>query len=178
MQAKLITDYSLAHFYDASSGMFFYTATNAANLVVRKIDIQDHVIPSSNAVMAGVLYSLATFLSDSNYLNKSTRMLTVAAGKMNEQPAWYAQWCSLSGLMTYGTYEVAVMGSEAQTRNRELQKKYLPDCLFMGSTNEENLPLLQDKLQANKTMIYVCTNATCKLPVESVAKAWSQINRN
>lgn len=178
MQAKLITDYSLGHFYDPSSGMFFYTATNAANLVVRKIDIQDHVIPSSNAVMAGVLYSLATFLSDSNYLNKSTRMLTVAAGKMNEQPAWYAQWCSLSGLMTYGTFEVAVMGSEAQTRNRELQKKYLPDCLFMGSTNEENLPLLQDKLPANKTIIYVCTNATCKLPVESVAKAWNQIKRN
>ncbi len=175
--AKKITDYSLTHFYDQSSGMFYYTSANAAKLVVRKTEIQDHVIPSSNATMATVLYSLATFYSDSSYLNKSIRMLTAMAGKMKEQPAYYAQWCQLAGWSAYGTFEVAVMGKDALSKNLALQKQYLPVCLFMGSTAEENLPLLQDKLQPGKTMIYVCSNATCKLPVESVPRALEQIKR-
>lgn len=176
-QAKRITDYAVTHFYDQSSGMFYYTAANDEKLVVRKTEIQDHVIPSSNAVMATVLYSLATFYTDSSYLHKSTRMLSVIAGNMKEQPAYYSQWGQLSGWMNFGTFEVAVMGKDAVAKNRGLQKNYLPLCLFMGATDEENLPLLQDKLQANKTMIYVCTNATCKLPVESVEKALNQIKR-
>jgi uncharacterized protein YyaL (SSP411 family) len=176
-QAKLITDYAVIHFYDPSSGMFYYTALNDEKLVVRKTDIQDHVIPSSNAVMATVLYSLATFYSDSSYFNKSNRMLSVISGKMQEQPAYYAQWGQLSGWVNFGTFEVAVMGNDALAKNRALQKKYLPVCLFMGATNEENLPILQDKLQVNKTMIYVCTNATCKLPVESVERALNQIKQ-
>jgi uncharacterized protein len=175
--ARKITDYAVVHFYDRPSGMFYYTSANAAKLVVRKTEIQDHVIPSSNATMATVLYSLATFYSDTSYLNKSIRMLTAMSGKMQEQPAYYAQWCQLAGWSTYGTFEVAVMGEDAVNKNLALQKQYLPVCLFMGSKAEENLPLLQDKLQPGKTMIYVCSNATCKLPVESVSRALDQIKR-
>lgn len=173
--AKKITDYSIVHFYDPASGMFYFTSADAAKLAVRKTEIQDHVIPSSNATIATVLYSLATFYSDSSYFNKSTRLLKAMAKKMQEQPAYFAQWCQLSGWLAQGTFEVAIMGKDALSKNLALQKQYLPFCLFMGATAEENLPLLHDKLQPNKTMIYVCTNATCKLPVESVARALEQI---
>lgn len=175
LQAKKITDYSLVNFYDHASGMFYYAAVNSPNLVVKKMEVQDNVIPSSNAVMAGVLYSLGTFFSDSNYVNKSLRMLSVVKGRMNEAPSYYAQWCLLSGLKAYGSYEVAVMGRDALSKNRDLQKNYLPTCLFMGDTDKENLPLLKDKLQSGKTMIYICSNSFCKLPVEGVENALRQI---
>jgi uncharacterized protein YyaL (SSP411 family) len=155
--------------------MFYYVAVNSANLVVRKMEVQDNVIPSSNAVMSEVLFSLGTFFSDTNYVTKSLRMLSIAAGKMNEAPAYYAQWCLLSGVKAYGSYEVAVMGRDALNKNMALQKNYLPTCLFMGDTNIESLPLLKDKLQPGKTMIYICSNSICKFPVEGVEKALSQI---
>ena len=175
VQAKKITDYALVNFYDNASGIFYYTAANSVSLVVRKMEVQDNVIPSSNAVMAGVLYSLGTFFADSNYMNKSSRILSVVSGKMNEMPDYYAQWCLLSGLNAHGSYEVAVMGENAMSRNLDLQKNYLPTCLFMGETNDENLPLLKDKLPIGKTMIYICSNSVCKFPVEEVENALRQI---
>jgi uncharacterized protein YyaL (SSP411 family) len=46
----------------------------------------------------------------------------------------------------------------------------------MGGT-DENLPLLENKLPADKTLIYVCTNKVCKLPVEETGRALQQINK-
>ena len=45
----------------------------------------------------------------------------------------------------------------------------------MGETDEENLPLLENKLTENKTLIYVCTNRVCKKPVEETEEALAQI---
>jgi uncharacterized protein YyaL (SSP411 family) len=73
--------------------------------------------------------------------------------------------------MAEGVNEVAIMGKQAIKKNLELQKKYLPGMINMGSVNEEDLPLLENKLQEDKTLIYVCTNRTCKMPVEDVEKA-------
>ncbi|WMN12109.1 hypothetical protein QYS49_32460 [Marivirga salinae] len=42
---------------------------------------------------------------------------------------------------------------------------------------KENLPLLENKLSKVNTMIYVCRNKTCKLPVKKVGKAFGQIKK-
>jgi uncharacterized protein YyaL (SSP411 family) len=82
------------------------------------------------------------------------------------------------GLLANGTYEVVVMGKDAIARSKELQKNYLPDCIVMGGEHEEDLPLLENKLRENATLIYVCTNKVCKRPVESVEEALKQIVHN
>jgi uncharacterized protein YyaL (SSP411 family) len=175
MLADKITRYAIEHFYDKASGMFFYTAANSSNLVVRKMEITDNVIPSSNATMAELLHKLGTYLQNEDYLNKSTQMWYKIAGKIYPLTSYYTQWCYLYGLLSYGTSEVAIMGKDAITKNTELQKSYLPDCLFMGGA-EENLPLLENKLPDNQTLIYVCSNRVCKLPVENTTDARPQIS--
>jgi len=169
-------NYAIKNFYDEKSGLFFYTSSNSENLVVRKIDVSDNALPSSNAVMAEVLYYLSTYFENDDYLHKSSGMLSRLSGIMNANPAYYAQWCYLAGLFSHGTYEVAIMGKDAVKKSLELQKTYLPKCLFMGGTSE-NLPLLEDKMPVNKTIIYVCTNKTCKLPVEEVSAALNQLGK-
>lgn len=173
--ARQITDHAIKNFYSKDAGLFYYTASNESNLVVRKMEIDDNAIPSSNSIMAGVLYSLGVIYDDSSYNNISRRMLTSVMAQVNLFPAYHAQWCSLAGLFSQGTYEVVVMGKDAIAKNKELQKKYLPDCVIMGETDKENLPLLENKLPANKTFIYVCTNRVCKRPVEDVSLALNQI---
>lgn len=174
-QSKKITDHALQHYYDSITGMFFYTASTAKDLVVRKMETRDHVIPSSNAVFAKLLYQLGTLFEDESYINKSTKMLLVMTVKIKQDPAYHAEWAKLSGLIAYGMYEVAVMGQESKAKNQALQKNYLPNVLYMGGDKEEDLPLLEGKLQEGKTMIYVCSNKTCKLPVQEVAQALKQI---
>ena len=174
--AKQVTDHAIKNFYNKDVGLFYYTAANESNLVVRKIEIDDDVIPSSNSIMAGVLYSLGVIYDHNSYSDISKGMLASVRSKINLFPAYHAQWCNLAGLFSQGTYEVMVMGKDAIAKNKELQKKYLPDCVFMGETDKENLPLLENKLAKNRTLIYVCTNKVCKRPVEDVSQALNQIN--
>ena len=173
--AKQITDHAIKNFYSKDAGLFYYTAANESKLVVRKMEIDDDAIPSSNSIMAGVLYSLGVIYDDSSYSDISKRMLTSVIAKVNLFPVYHAQWCSLAGFFSQGTYEVIVMGKDAIAKNKELQKKYLPDCVIMGGIDKEELPLLENKLPENKTLIYVCTNKVCKKPVEDVAEALSQV---
>ena len=173
--AKQITDHAIKNFYSKDAGLFYYTASNESKLVVRKMEIDDDEIPSSNSIMASVLYSLGVIYDDSSYSDISRRMLTSVIAKVNLFPVYHAQWCSLAGLFSQGTYEVVVMGKDAIAKNRQLQKRYLPDCVIMGETDKENLPLLENKLPENKTLIYVCTNKVCKKPVEDVTEALSQV---
>ena len=174
--ARQVTDYAVANFADGKSGMFYYTRGNSSGLVARKIEISDNVIPSSNAIMAGVLLKLGTYFENTAFLEKSQGMFRKVAGKMKGLTSYYAQWCYLAGLFSHDLYEVAIMGKDAEKRNLELQQHYLPGCIFMGETDEENLPLLENKLPADRTLIYVCTNRICKLPVEKSGQALTQIN--
>jgi uncharacterized protein YyaL (SSP411 family) len=175
--SQRLTDDAIKNFYDPKSGFFFYTSHGSQNVVVRKFEIADNVIPSSNAIMAEVLYCLNTYFENEDYLNKSSAMLSRISGQINSGTAFYTQWCFVAGMFSHGTYEVAIMGKDAVKKNLDLQKAYLPEGIFMGATEEENLPLLENKMSVNKTLIYVCTNKTCKLPVEEVNTALIQLSK-
>lgn len=173
--AKLLTDYAIQNFYNNEMGLFYYTK-KGHDMVVRNTETDDDAIPSSNSTMANVLYSLGTIYDDSVYTGIAKRMVTAVVDKLNIFPAYHAQWGSLASLFANGTFEIVLIGKDAIAKNKELQKKYLPNCVVMGATNEENLPLLENKLNENKTLIYVCTNKVCKRPLEDVANALKQLN--
>ncbi|TWI79198.1 hypothetical protein IQ13_3600 [Lacibacter cauensis] len=172
--AKKITDHAIVHFYDPASGLFYNTAASS-DAVLRKMELQDNAVPSSNAMMGFVLHQLGTLFSDTAYTAKSEKMLLAVSEKIKAAPIYYAQWCRLAGLKAGKTYEVAIMGRRANEHNIALQKKYLPTSVFLGETSNENLPLLANKYQPEKTMIYVCSNASCKRPVEQTDEALLQI---
>jgi hypothetical protein len=90
-------------------------------------------------------------------------------------PNYYANWAVLMDWFIAEPYEVAISGENALALNRELNGHFLPNCLIMGSTHKSELPLLEDKFKAGETLIYVCQNKTCQLPVKSAAEALRQI---
>jgi len=174
--SKQLADYTIKNFYDASSGMFFYTENHSDKNIIRKIELTDNTVPSSNATIAEVLYTLGIYFDNEQYTEKSKQMLSKLYQQLQKDGTnFYASWCFLTGMFSYGTNEVAIVGKEAQNINLELQKNYLPVSLFMGSANEENLPLLEGKKIDNQTWIYVCTNKTCKRPVTETVSALSQL---
>ena len=173
--ARQISDYAFKNFHDQNTDLFYYTHAKETKLSVKNIETGDDVIPSSNTIMANVLYTLGITYDISDYVDLSRTMLSAVSGKLKTFPVYHAAWCSLAGLFANGTYEIAVIGKDAMTKNKRLQRKFLPDCIVIGGINEENLPLLENKLTENKTMIYVCTKNVCKKPVEEVEEALSQI---
>ena len=173
--SKSVTEFAISNFYDKDAKLFYYSSSKNSSLVVNSIETADEVIPSSNSIMATVVYSLGIIFDKRDYTDLSKGMLMTVFPKMKRFPEFHAAWGALAGLTVNGTYEIAVMGKDAIVKNKSLQKEYLPDCIMMGETDEENLPLLENKLLENKTMIYVCTNKVCKKPVEDVQEALTQI---
>lgn len=169
-KAEKITNYTLEYFQNENSGMFYYTSSDHSNLVARKMELDDNVIPSSNSVMAQNLLVLGTLLENQNYLLQSDRMLRWMFNMAVEEPSFYPNWIKLLGIKAFGAYEIAIVGEEAQEKNIYVQRDYLPTSIFMGG-KEENLPLLASKLVENETLIYVCQDKTCKYPVSSPEKA-------
>ena len=172
--ARLVMGYAIAHFRNGQSEMFYYTSDEAENLIARKMEVADNVIPSSNAVMAEAMYMLGQYYAEDSLVEMSTSMLKHVAKEFNTDLPYYSQWANLLGLVTYQPYEVAVMGDQSLEMSREMQRNYLPTTFFMGG-DKENLPLLKNKGVTNGTMIYVCRNKTCKLPERKVAQAMKQL---
>ena len=173
-QARSLAEFAILHFQDKQSGLFFYTANEAEYIVARKKELADNVIPSSNSVMADVLYRLGEYYDKDSYREMSTSMLRQLTNDITKNGAYYANWASLMGLITYKPFEVAILGNDATDITKQMKRTYLPTVLYMGGMLE-NLPLLENKYVKGETIIYVCRDKVCKLPTKDVSTALHQI---
>lgn len=176
-EANKITSYTLEHFFDASSGMFFYTHNQYADLIARKMELSDNVIPSSNSEMAKNLFLLGHFLNKDEYISKAKQMLINVEADVQRNIYFYANWGMLQALFTSPLYEVAIMGDDFKNKRQQFDEHYLPTVILLGANAASKLALLEDKLVQGQTMIYVCRDKTCELPVGEVEEALWQIGK-
>lgn len=175
--AKRLSEYTLEHFYDDSTGLFFYTNDIDPELVTRKKELGDNVIPGSNSVMARNLNFLGHFYYNDAFLAKAEKMLDIMAPEITKsrQPNFYSNWCLLYSEMMAPLYEIAIVGNDAHAYLKEMNERFLPNAIFLGGRDEGELQLLQNKLTEGETVIYVCRDKVCKLPVSDPEKAINQI---
>ena len=67
--------------------------------------------------------------------------------------------------------DVIIVGENAHAKAMELNKKYVPNKLFVGCFEKSELELLEGKYIEGATMIYVCENKVCQLPTANILKA-------
>ena len=169
--AQAWMDYSIQHFQDDASGMFFFTSDEDPPLIARKMEINDNVIPASNSVMANNLFLLGHHLNRKDYLDNATQMLNNVVDDVNRYPSGYSNWLNLLLKQIYPFYEVAIVGEEALGKSLELREKYQPNKLICGSVQQSSLPLLEKRFNKGQTRIFVCENKVCQAPTEETVKA-------
>lgn len=174
-EAKKLKQYVDGHFSDEKTKMYFYTSDQDEKLIARKMELSDNVIPASNSAMAEALYLLGQFFYNQNDLDRAIQMVANMEKEFSNQPYFYSNWVKLYGLMGQQHFEVAVVGKEVQSRKLELAKPYIPNKILLGGKDEGSLELLEGKLSKGKTLIYVCENKSCLLPVNQASKAIDQI---
>ncbi len=163
--------YVTAHFHDERSGMFFYTSDEHEELIARKMELSDNVIPASNSVMAKNLYTLGQLLYNDDYIKMASQMFSNMKNDALEHTSFYANWALLGCWMLDEPYEIAIVGDVAGKLKKEFENHFLPNVFFLGGKTEGSLPLLQNKLVEGQTTIYVCRQKTCKMPVTTVEAA-------
>ncbi|WP_321515567.1 hypothetical protein [Marinifilum fragile] len=165
----------MAHFSDEKSGMFFYTSDEDPDLIARKMELLDNVIPSSNSSMAKSLFMLGTYLEKETYLERSKQMLANVYERILKVPSYHFNWGQLFFCLANSTYELVVVGDLAVREKQNIESLFLPNVLISGSLTESNLPLLKNRYVPNQTSFYLCKDRSCKIPVTSVEELLDQL---
>ncbi|QKJ30112.1 thioredoxin domain-containing protein [Mucilaginibacter mali] len=174
-RAKDLTNITIADFYDEANGIFFYTGDGDEQLIARKSEIMDGVIPSSNSVMARNLKKLSLFFDDERYAEISSQLLRNIFPLIAKYGSSYSNWAILLQEEVLGINEIAVTGADVSAVRKQLEQNYIPNKIMLGG-NVENLPLLQNRVGV-QTRIFICKDKTCGLPSETVDEALKQIGR-
>ena len=174
--SEKLTEYTYENFYNQENSMFYFTSKKDEKLVARNFEYRDNVIASSNSIMAKNLFILSHHLDNKNYLNTSSKMLHNVQPEIEIYPSGYSNWLDLSENYKNKYYEIVIVGKDAKSKIKEINTSYLPNALVAGSLKESTKPLLKYRYIDDETLIYVCVNNSCKLPVSEVSEALKLIN--
>lgn len=167
------TDYVIRHFSDDQSPLFFFTSDEDAALIVRKTEFADNVTPAPNSVMAKCLFLLAHITDRTDYELKAESMLKSMTSQYLSYPAGFSNWMMLHLWKTHPFYELAICGPDA---------KGLAEVFFAGSTKpvivafsdtESDIPLLKNRFIKEQTLLYLCRNKSCNLPVSTLEEIFA-----
>ena len=157
-------------FFDSKSGMYFYTAENE-NIVARKMELTDNVIPASNSVMANNLFDLSILLDNKEMKSRAIQMVKNSKTQSLNSPTYSYNWLNLMLKLNSVKKEIVIVGKDANKKRAELLQDYYPLIIVSGSEKEnDKRPLLKNRYQKGKTLFYYCVNNTCKMPVENIEK--------
>jgi len=168
--AKLLTEQVLSEFSDEEQLFFYFTRAGQENLIVRKKEVYDGATPSGNAVMAQNLHYLSVVFNIPAWHARSLAMVASLGQAVVKYPVSFGCWAAALQNIAVGFNEVAIVGTNAATLLKELNKKYIPNKVVQASVKQnDKFPLLEGKIAIEEnTFIYVCKNYACRQPVSTV----------
>ena len=174
-KAKALADTAIKYFKDEESGMFFYTSNKDNSLIRKSIEQYDKEISSSNSIMATNLLKLHKLFPKRGYMEQADQMVRNVQKDFIENGQSFANWLNLILFQNKNFYEIAVVGENYKVFGNKIASNYLPNSILVGSKEEGTLDLLKSRYNEGQTLIYVCIEGTCKLPVTTVEQTLKQL---
>ncbi|WP_313111956.1 thioredoxin domain-containing protein [Aequorivita sediminis] len=174
--SKEMTDYSILNFFDEEKHMFYFTSKEDPVIVSRNFEYRDNVIPASNSVMAKNLYKLSKYFDEPRFNEISKQMLKNVLAEVESYPSGFSNWLDLLSNFQNNFFEVVVVGDSASEKIQEFYSHYLPNTILAASNIESNAHLFKNRFVKDETLIYICENNTCKIPVEDFEIAIKSLN--
>ena len=176
LSEKLVS-YSFSNFYDDESGLFYFSDNSNNSVVTNHFQKEDNVIPAANSVMANNLHKLYLIMAKPEYLNIAKKMLHPIKQQFLNYPMAFANWGTFILKVILPFYEVAILGADAESVLREMQKEFHPNILWIFSKSESKIPILKNRIVPGKTLVYVCKEGVCQLPVKTARQAFEIMNK-
>lgn len=174
-EADQLIKYCIDNFIDDQSGMFWFTSTNGEELVARKQEFYDSVIPSSNSVMMNNLYKMSVITANVEYEEIADNMVFVMKDQLKRYPPSYSNFTNALLRKSKSEIEVVIVGDNAKELYLELNKKYLANINVFYTYHKSDLSIFDSRFVEGKNLMYVCVNKACHLPVESIDEVIAQL---
>ncbi len=171
LHSHVLLQRSIELFYNKDKKLFYFTAQDEPEFITRKTDVNDDVIPSANSIFGKCLLLLSYYFDQPEYVNILDGMIEKIQGKIQKFPSGFSNWMQLILQRDMGFYQIIISGPEAKTWVQKLHAMYIPNAIIIRVHESSQIPLLADKKTGAKTMVYICKDKVCQLPVESIDDA-------
>jgi uncharacterized protein YyaL (SSP411 family) len=170
--ARALVESLDAHFIDAEGGGYFFTASDAADVIVRRKDAHDNATPSGNGIMVGVLARLWSLAGEARYRDKAERLTTAFGGEV-ERNFFPLMTLMNNAELLEDMVEIVIVGAPDDPGARALHAAVHARCLpnkvlrrlAPGAPLPPQHPAHGKGLVDGKATAYVCRNMACSAPV-------------
>lgn len=173
--ANNLAKYAITGFYDQTDGLFWFTDEKSHDLVARKKEVTDNVIPASNSSMAIALFKLGKIMENGEFVQIAKKMAATMSDNIQHYPTSFSNWAALWMYLSEPFYEIVICGENAMPLALQMQRSFHPGTIVIATTVQSNLPVFKNRFQSGKTLIYVCTGNICQRPVESIDETFRLI---
>lgn len=187
-RALQLNDILFNNFLDGKNGGFFFTSEDGEELIARQKEIYDGAIPSGNSIQMLNLLRLARLTGKSELEEIANQMIQTFSGTVNKSPSIFSQFLTGLYFIFEKSFEIVFASNNDEYNLKQAVKslisEYLPNkvMITINQQNQEQMkkiaPFLANmQLVNNKTLIYVCEDFTCNLPVTSIEQMFKLLNR-
>jgi uncharacterized protein YyaL (SSP411 family) len=152
-------------FADPDAPGFFTTARDAERLVARKKELEDHPVPSGNAMLALVLLRLGRLWGDESLEERAAGVLALVRDAAVRVPSAFGWMLVALDQHLAPRRELAVVGDVRDEVARAALAAAAPtDVVAIGPADD--VPVLAGKTRVDgRTTVYRCERFACRAPV-------------
>jgi uncharacterized protein YyaL (SSP411 family) len=174
--AKAITEFAIKYFLDVEQQIFLFTSSQQNDIIIRKAEVYDSVVPSGNSQMANNLLKLAIIFDNNEYRKLSETLLAQLQESIEKYPLSFGNWAILMQAQHYGIKEIALVGKDCLHIYQKIMQHYIPEKIIMASEKENNdFVMLQGKPAKNETIIYICEQNVCHTSTKNIEEALNKL---
>jgi uncharacterized protein YyaL (SSP411 family) len=170
--ARALVETLDANFLDAEGGGYFFTAADAADVIVRRKDAHDNATPSGNGIMVGVLARLWSLTGEARFRDKAENLVSAFAGEA-ERNFFPLMTLMNNAELLEGMVEIVIVGDAgdagACALHAALQALCLPNKVLRRLASGASLPPAHPAhgkgLVDGKAAAYICRAMACSAPV-------------
>lgn len=168
-------------FWDVENGGYYFTSSDAMDLIYRHKDVYDGAIPSGNSMSALNLSRLIGMSFNEEYTALRDRLFSAFTQDIQQRPSGYAQFLMGYDYSIGPSQEIVIAASEFNEDVRRMQdalnEVFLPNkvALFHDLSSKQLteiyqlIPFLKNQVPIkNSAAMYVCENHQCKLPLQDI----------
>ena len=163
--AKELTEEVQRNFINEESKMCYFTSSDS-NLIARKMDLNDNVIPASNSVMARNFWKLGHCFRNDAWISNAKQMLANVYEGMEFYGSGYSNWGQLLLEILEEPIEINVVEMKFE---REQILPFIQENVVLSFHKEISMSRNYDKQG-----IYICHKGRCLAPEQDMGEAFKR----
>ncbi len=180
--AQTFGNYLIDHFWDSTQKNFFMTDDTHEKLIIRPKSNYDLSMPSGNSVASYSLLRLYHLTQEKKFFEVSMAVMESQAAMAAENPFGFGYLLNTIFMYLQKPLEITVLNLKNTEITKYLTGKFLPQSILVTVRDKNQMaelamiPFFKGKeFKDEKTIVFVCKDFTCSLPLESITDIEKQL---